>query len=110
MAAKGYPGKFKTSNVIYNLDKASKIPETNIFHMGTKNKDKQFITTDGRVLAVTSVDKNLDKAIKKAYKAVNIIKFEGSYFRTDIAESGYALKDVKSKMLDKILKLVKINF
>jgi phosphoribosylamine--glycine ligase len=110
MAAKGYPGKFKTSNVIYNLDKASKIPETNIFHMGTKNKDKQFITTDGRVLAVSAVDKYLDKAIKKAYKAVNIIKFEGSYFRTDIAESGYALKDVKSKMLDKILKLVKINF
>lgn len=110
MSSKGYPETCKNGCPIEGIEKAEKISGVEVFHLGTKNEDGKLVSADGRVLGISAIDKNLKKAIKKAYRAVSKIKFEDSYFRTDIAESGDILKGVKSAMLDKILKLVKINF
>lgn len=110
MSSKGYPETCKSGSPIEGIERAEKISGVEVFHLGTKNEDGKLVSADGRVLGVSAIDKNLKQAIKKVYGAVSKIKFEDSYFRTDIAESGDILKGVKSAMLDKILKLVKINF
>ena len=38
----------------------------------------------GRVIAVTSMDKLLGKALEKSYKTISKIEFEGKNFRNDI--------------------------
>lgn len=110
MASKGYPETYKNDSLIEGIEKAEKISGVEVFHLGTKKEDGKLVSADGRVLGVSAIDKNLKKTIKKAYRAVSKIKFEDAYFRTDIAENGDILKGVKSAMLDKILKLIKINF
>ena len=44
------------------------------------------MTNGGRVLGVTAVAYDLKKAIKKAYKKVDKIKFANAYYRTDIGK------------------------
>jgi len=110
MSSKGYPGTFEIDKNIKGIEILEKLSDVEVFHLGTKYIDGNLISSDGRVLGVSAVDINLKKAIKKVYGAVNKIDFEGAYFRTDIAKTGDLLKGVKSSMLNKILKLVKINF
>lgn len=110
MSALGYPGEFKSGYIVEGVDNVEKISGIKVFHLGTNNKDDKIVSSEGRVVGVSAVDKSLKSAIKKAYKAVNKIKFKDSYFRTDIGESGYLLSSVKSGVLSKVLKLVKINF
>jgi phosphoribosylamine--glycine ligase len=110
LSALGYPGEFKSGYIVEGVDNVEKISGIKVFHLGTNNKDDKIVSSEGRVVGVSAVDKSLKSAIKKAYKAVNKIKFKDSYFRTDIGESGYLLSSVKSGVLSKVLKLVKINF
>ena len=110
MSSKGYPGTFEINKKIGGIEKVEKLSDVEIFHLGTRFLDGNLVSSDGRVLGVSAVDINLKKTIKKVYGAVNKIDFEGAYFRTDIAETGNVLNGVKSSMLNKILKLVKINF
>ncbi len=85
LAAKNYPQKPQTGDVISGLDKIE--PDVQIFHAGTaKNAKGDFITAGGRVLSVTATAENLDSALQKAYEAVNKISFDGMQFRRDIGK------------------------
>ena len=86
MASKGYPGSYETSKIIKGIGKAEKVESVEVFHAGTALKDGRTVTAGGRVLGVTAVGKTLEKAIKHAYRAVNLIKWDGCYFRQDIGE------------------------
>ncbi len=86
MASKGYPGKYEKGKKIEGLDKASQISNVIIFHAGTKKINNEFYTNGGRVLGVTALDKDIFSAIKRVYKAVSFIKFEGAHYRKDIGE------------------------
>ena len=55
-----------------------------VFHSGTKIEKNILLTNGGRVLGITSLNKNLNNAIKRAYHAVNLIKWDDIYFRNDI--------------------------
>jgi phosphoribosylamine--glycine ligase len=55
-----------------------------IFHAGTTVENQTTLTAGGRVLGVTAMDASIAKAIERAYKAVDKIKWKGSYFRRDI--------------------------
>ena len=46
------------------------------------------ITNGGRVLAVTALGATINAAVRNAYKAVDLISFEGKHARTDIAHRG----------------------
>ncbi|MCX6752171.1 MAG: phosphoribosylamine--glycine ligase [Candidatus Nomurabacteria bacterium] len=63
-----------------------------IFHAGTKMENKNLVTNGGRVLGVSAVGKNLQEALKKAYKAIEKISFEGMQYRKDIGKSALELK------------------
>lgn len=91
-ASKGYPGKYATGKVIKGIDKADyRVSNVDIYHSGTvKNGDGQFVTSGGRVLAVSSWADTLEKAIKQAYGTLHKISFDGMVCRTDIGAKGVA--------------------
>jgi Phosphoribosylglycinamide synthetase, C domain len=48
----------------------------------------ETVTNGGRVLAVTGLGATITAAVRNAYTAVDLIKFEGKQVRTDIAHRG----------------------
>ena len=84
LASGGYPESYEKGFTINGLDKCAKMDNIYIYHAGTAFKDCKFVTNGGRVLGVTGVGKNLDEAIKMAYKGVEFINFKNAHFRRDI--------------------------
>ncbi len=84
MASGGYPGSYEQGKAIRGLKKASEVPGVVVFHAGTKVRKGRVATAGGRVLGITAVGKDLAKAISSAYKAVGLISWTGSFYRTDI--------------------------
>ena len=61
-----------------------------MFHAGTKlNADGTFVTSGGRVLAVSSYGNSKDEALRQSWENIARIDFDGKYFRRDI---GFDLK------------------
>lgn len=77
----GYPGDYESGKVISNIEN---VKESIVFHAGTKEVDGQVVTAGGRVIAVTTLQDNLFKALQQATADAGRIFFEGKYFRTDI--------------------------
>lgn len=85
MASGGYPESYETGKVITGLAEADAQENTVVFHAGTKNSAGSIVTAGGRVLGVTAVDENIRAARDRAYAAVENIKFDGAFYRKDIA-------------------------
>jgi phosphoribosylamine--glycine ligase len=77
----GYPGSYAKGKLIKGLDN---IRETIIFHAGAKKSDGQVITSGGRVIALTSMNKSWKEALAISYRSAEDISFEGMYYRKDI--------------------------
>jgi len=86
MAAKGYPGEYLKGSEIRGLEKAALLPDTMVFHAGTKASDGKIVTSGGRVLGVTALGPDTRSAIENAYRAVGLITWEGAQYRTDIGK------------------------
>ena len=85
LAAPGYPESYPKGMEITGVAEANKLDGVKVFHAGTKEVDGKIVTSGGRVMNVTAVADTLEKAIYKAYEAVELVKFDGVTFRTDIA-------------------------
>ena len=83
-ASAGYPGSYTTGNAISGLNEAARVPGVEVFHAGTSLVDGGYVTSGGRVLAVTATGESLREALDSAYEAMGRIHFEGMYFRRDI--------------------------
>ncbi len=81
MVSGGYPGQYDKGKVIQGLDQ---IQDCMLFHAGTIEREGQIRTNGGRVIAVTSMDSNTQKAISKSYNQLKQIYFDKQYYRTDI--------------------------
>jgi phosphoribosylamine--glycine ligase len=90
MASQGYPGSYAKGKVISGLDDVAKLPDVKVFHAGTKLENNLFVTDGGRVLGVTALGETLADAKRKAYEAVEIIHFQGAFYRRDIADKALA--------------------
>lgn len=55
-----------------------------VFQAGTKEEKGKIVTNGGRVLCVTSLDKNLQEAVNISLDILDNIHYEGIYYRTDI--------------------------
>ena len=85
MAAGGYPGKVRSGDVIQGAE-AEFGPITKVFHAGTRLDEKgQPVTAGGRVLTVCALGKDIAAARENAYAAASRIRFDGAFFRRDIA-------------------------
>lgn len=83
MVSGGYPEAYEKDKVITGLDK---VKDSMVFHAGTKTADDNIVTSGGRVLAVTSLNKNLQNALADSYKNLGLINFEKKYYRKDIGK------------------------
>jgi phosphoribosylamine--glycine ligase len=84
MAARGYPGAPETGTVIERLEDAAAVPGALVFHAGTRVEGERVLADGGRVLTVVGVGGNLVAAREVAYRAVNVIQWNGGAWRKDI--------------------------
>ena len=84
MAAGGYPQGYRKGDVISGLDEAAQQGAI-VFHAGTASKDGSIVTNGGRVLGVTAVGSDIQKAVDNAYQVVKTIHFDDVHYRNDIA-------------------------
>jgi phosphoribosylamine--glycine ligase len=84
MAAKGYPGDYSRGSVIEGLDAAVEIEGVEIFHAGTKADGGKIVANGGRVLNISARGKTVSEAQRRAYAAIDRIKWPGGFCRRDI--------------------------
>ena len=85
LAAAGYPENVRKGDVIEGIEFADQLPDTVVFHAGTAlNSEQQLVTSGGRVLGVTSVGDDIEQARRAAYRACDMIQFNGRQLRRDI--------------------------
>ena len=77
----GYPEAYEKGAVISGLET---VLDSIVFHAGTAMKEGAVVTSGGRVIAVTSMDLDYKKAIKKSYQNIEKLSFSRMNFRTDI--------------------------
>ena len=84
-AAGGYPDAYEKGKTITGLET---ITDTDaiVFHAGTKLEGDRLLTNGGRVLGITAIGDNLQKAISQVYSVLNRISFEDLYYRKDIGK------------------------
>jgi len=81
LTSAGYPASYETGFAIG-------IPEVKslVFHAGTTANDGEVLTSGGRVLAVTAIEKSFEKAREVVYKDISDIRFKGKTYRKDIGK------------------------
>jgi phosphoribosylamine--glycine ligase len=79
----GYPDEYEKGKVITGLSTKNE-ENTIVFQAATKKQNDNIVTNGGRVLTVTTIDENIQSAVKKSNTLLNKINFEGMYFRNDI--------------------------
>ena len=93
MASGGYPGRYETGKAIEGLEPVESAGAVKVFHAGTKMSGGQVVTAGGRVLNVVATAATLGEAVRDAYRAAGRLRFEGAFYRRDIAaraESAYS--------------------
>jgi phosphoribosylamine--glycine ligase len=83
VASGGYPDAYEKGKTISGIEKATQQGAI-VFHAGTKLIGDNVVTDGGRVVGITAVGANFEKAIATVYDAVKSIQFENMYYRRDI--------------------------
>ena len=88
IASGGYPGPYTTGHHISGIPEAS--AAAMVFHAGTKLVADQsaapaILTDGGRALTVAALADTLQDARSTAYAGASRIRFDGAFYRTDIA-------------------------
>ena len=84
MAAGGYPGDYRTGDVIHGLP-LEEVSDGKVFHAGTKLAgNEQVVTSGGRVLCVTALGHTVAEAQKRAYALMTDIHWDDCFCRKDI--------------------------
>ncbi|HCU07894.1 MAG TPA: phosphoribosylamine--glycine ligase [Clostridiales bacterium] len=86
MASAGYPIKHETG---FEINIPSGLP-AQVYAAGVRTENGKLLTAGGRVLGVTAVGQDLAQAVSRAYEAVEQIRFENAYYRTDIGKKALA--------------------
>jgi phosphoribosylamine--glycine ligase len=88
LAAGGYPADYRQGDPISGLD--AELPDTKVFHAGTRVAEGQVVTSGGRVLCVCALGETVGAAQARAYERAATIHWDGVYFRTDIGHRAIA--------------------
>lgn len=85
LTSAGYPGSYEKGKVITGVEDADALDGVTVYHAGTAVTDAgEFVTSGGRVLAVTALGDTFEAARDLAYAACEKIDFEGKTLRHDI--------------------------
>jgi phosphoribosylamine---glycine ligase len=84
MAARGYPGEPIRGSRIRGIEDAQGVPGVVVFHGGTREVGGAIFADGGRVLTITALGSDVAEARRRAYAAVDRIKWPDGFFRRDI--------------------------
>lgn len=87
LASAGYPELPESGKPVFGLDKLEGLPGVTAFHAGTKKTPQTWITSGGRVLAISAQGADLPDAVNRAYEAASRVRFEGMHYRRDIGKT-----------------------
>jgi phosphoribosylamine---glycine ligase len=90
MAARGYPGEPVRGSRINGIEDAEAAPGVVVFHGGTREVNGAIFADGGRVLAITALGSSIGEAQRRAYEAVDRIKWPEGFCRRDIGWRGVA--------------------
>jgi len=80
----GYPEDYEKGKIISGVET---VKNGIVFHAGTKRNDKgELITSGGRVLAITSLGKDIESALWLSNQNAEKIKFDKKQYRKDIGK------------------------
>ena len=79
----GYPDHYEKGKIMTGLDQ---VKGSLAFHAGTKTQGSDVVTNGGRVLALTSLAKDMNGALRKSKRNAKVVQFEGKYYRRDIGK------------------------
>lgn len=80
----GYPGDYEKGKIITGLEK---VKGSMVFQAGTtRNAKGEIVTAGGRVIALTSLGKDIPAAVRKSKRNAKVIAFEGKNYRRDIGK------------------------
>jgi phosphoribosylamine--glycine ligase len=86
LASEGYPLSPRAGDVIEGIEDASAHPGVTVFGAGVGQDDAgRLVTAGGRVLNVTATGPTIAEARRRAYAAVDRIRWPGMHHRSDIA-------------------------
>jgi len=83
-ASGGYPNAYEKGRAIDGLGSVDG-EDVVVFHAGTNMVDDSLVTAGGRVLGMTAIADDLPGAVDLAYQSLKGVKFDGMYYRRDIA-------------------------
>ena len=83
IAADGYPGSYKSGDIILGLDSEDR-SDSKIFHAGTQSREGTVVTSGGRVLCATALGLQIEDAHRRAYDLARSVHWEGCWYRDDI--------------------------
>ncbi|KAG0436326.1 hypothetical protein HPB47_018011 [Ixodes persulcatus] len=84
LASGGYPQSYPKGKVITGLEKARE-HGVQIFHAGTAKSGNDIVTSGGRVMVCLAQHSDLRTAKQLAQLGAEIVRFDGKFFRHDIA-------------------------
>ena len=84
LCSKGYPEQYKKNIEIKNINKILQNDEEYLFHAGTIQKNNKVYAVGGRVLNFVSLSKDFKVAKTKILKNIEILNWNGGFFRKDI--------------------------
>jgi phosphoribosylamine---glycine ligase len=79
----GYPDHYEKGKTITGLDQ---VKDGFAFHAGTAFQGEKVLTHGGRVIAMTSLAKEMSAALRKSRRNAKQVQFEGKYYRRDIGK------------------------
>jgi phosphoribosylamine---glycine ligase len=85
LASRGYPASSSKGDPISGLAEAAALEGAEVTHAGTAIQNGEIVTAGGRVLNVTALGPTPGEARDRAYRAAELISFEGMQMRGDIA-------------------------
>ncbi len=81
--SRGYPAGFEKGFEITGLDENFG-KQSIVFQAGTTLQQEKVVTSGGRVLCVTSFGEDIEEAVNTSLDALEYIKYDGIYYRSDI--------------------------
>jgi phosphoribosylamine--glycine ligase len=86
LASAGYPASSSKGDVISGVAGAAALDGVEVTHAGTAlDSEGKLVTAGGRVLGVTALAADAERARDQAYAAARMINFDGMQMREDIA-------------------------
>lgn len=84
LASRGYPASAESGQPIEGLARAAAVPRVQVFHAGTADAGNRVVTSGGRVLTIVGRGATYRDARDAAYRAVEMVTFDGMQYRRDI--------------------------